>query len=126
MTRAHDGFSKRVRRGRRFETWERLQWNSPDHEAAKPEASTAFRGRRGRIDLLLRDEEEGHSVVVETKATDWDSMAPHRVRPNALRHARQLWRYINAELEGGPVIPALVYPAEPITGEEGRDRGDLA
>jgi hypothetical protein len=115
MSRGDSAFSKRVRRGRHFEIWERSRWNSPGHEGAKAEAWTSFKGRRGRIDLLLRDEEEGHSVVVETKATDWDSMAPHRVRPNALRHARQLWRYINAELEGGPVIPALVYPAEPIT-----------
>ena len=79
------------------------------------EASTAWRGRRGRIDLRLVDDDEGHSVVEETKATDWDKMAPHRVRPNALRHARQLWGYIDAELEGGAVLPALVYPAEPNT-----------
>jgi hypothetical protein len=79
------------------------------------EASTGSKGRRGRIDLRLVDEDEGHSVVVETKATDWDKMASHRVRPNALRHARQLWRYIDAELERGPVLPALVYPAEPNT-----------
>ena len=79
------------------------------------EAATAWKGRRGRIDLRLVDEEDGHSVVVETKATDWDRMASHRVRPNALRHARQLWRYIDAELESRQVLPALVYPNEPDT-----------
>ena len=115
MTEAREAFRKRVKLGRLFETWERSKWNSPDREGVEAEAPTAWNGRRGRIDLRLVDEEEGHSVVVETKATDWDKMAPHRVRPNALRHARQLWRYIDAELEGGAVLSALVYPAEPGT-----------
>ena len=115
MTEPREAFRKRVKLGRRFETWERSRWASPGHEDVETEAPTAWKGRRGRIDLRLVDEEEGHSVVVETKATDWDKMAPHRVRPNALRHARQLWRYIDAELEDRPVLPALVYPTEPST-----------
>jgi len=59
--------------------------------------------------------EEGHTVLVEIKASNWDKMAPHRVRPNALRHARQIWRYIESELADRPVLPALVYPNEPKT-----------
>jgi len=115
VTGGHESFGKRVRRGRRFQTWERSKWSGLAHEAVETEAQTGWKGKRGRIDLRLVDEEEGHSVVVEMKASDWDKMAPHRVRPNALRHARQLWRYINAELEGGPVLPAIVYPVEPKT-----------
>ena len=115
MTGADEPFGKRVKRGRHFEIWERSRWTSPGHQGVETEAPTEFKGRRGRIDLRFVDDKEGHSIVVETKATDWDKMASHRVRPNALRHARQLWRYINAELEGGPVLPALVYPAEPNT-----------
>lgn len=57
--------------------------------------------------------EDGHAVVVEIKATDWDKMAHHRVRPNALRHANQLWRYVEAELLDRQVLPALVYSTEP-------------
>jgi len=115
MTGPDEVFRKRVKRGRKFETWERSKWNGPGHEGVETEAPTVWNGRRGRIDLRLVDEEEGHTVVVETKATDWDKMARHRVRPNALRHARQLWRYIDAELESRPVLPALVYPTEPST-----------
>ena len=115
MSKGHEAFRKRVKLGRKFEVWERSKWNSPDHEGVEIEASTAWRGRRGRIDLRLVDDDEGHAIIVETKATDWDRMAPHRVRPNTLRHARQLWRYIDAELEDGAVLPALVYPAEPNT-----------
>lgn len=115
MTGADEAFRKQVKLARRFETWERSRWNSPEHERVEIEASTAWKGRRGRIDLRLVDETEGFSVVVEMKASDWDKMLPHRVRPNALRHARQLWRYIDAQLEHGPVLPALVYPLEPKT-----------
>ena len=55
------------------------------------------------------------TIVVELKASNWDKMKPHRVRPNALRHVRQIWRYIEAELTQQEVIPAIVYPATPKT-----------
>lgn len=74
------------------------------------EPSTKRKGKRGQIDLRIIDKEEGHTVVAEMKATDWDKMAPRRVRPNALRHSNQLWRYIEAELLERPVLSALVYP----------------
>ena len=69
----------------------------------------------GRIDLRLIDLGEGHTILVEVQASNWDRMAPHRVRPNALRHARPIWRYIEAELIDRPVLPAIVYPSEPDT-----------
>lgn len=116
MTGRAEAFRKEIIRGREFQTWERSRWTRPSHEGKKAEAPTAWKGKRGRVDLrLVVDDREGHSIVVEMKASDWDKMAPHRVRPNALRHARQLWRYVNAELEGGPVSPAIVYPVEPQT-----------
>jgi hypothetical protein len=115
MTGAQERFKKPPRRGRGFQTWEESKWNGPGHKAVEREAGTKWKGKRGRIDLRLVDREEGHSVLVEIKASYWDRMAPHRVRPNALRHARQLWRLVDAELEGGPVLPAIVYPVEPET-----------
>lgn len=39
-----------------------------------------------------------------------------RVRPTAMKHARQIWRYIEAHLTPlEDVIPAIVYPSPPIT-----------
>jgi Holliday junction resolvase-like predicted endonuclease len=110
-----DSFWYRLKRGRRFETWERAQWAAEDSEKIVTEASTQWKGKRGRIDLLLLNDEEDYAVVVELKATDWDKMAAYRVRPNALRHARQIWRYIEARLEESSVIPALVYLSSPRT-----------
>lgn len=70
-------------------------------------------GTGGWIDIRLLDESGGYAVVVELKTPDWDRMTGHRVRPDALRHARQLWRYINSELEDYDVTPSLDYPSSP-------------
>lgn len=61
------------------------------------------------MDIRLVDVQEGHTIVVELKSTNWDSIKSYRVRPNALRHARQIWRFIEVELQCQPVLPAIVY-----------------
>ena len=90
--------------------------------SAQPEATvTVPTGRRGRIDLLLETDDGGRPllVIVEVKSTDWDARAPHRVAPNLARHARQVWRYLDALLprldtgELAGVQAALVYPRRP-------------
>jgi hypothetical protein len=109
-------FRRHIKRGREFEKWERSQWKGGINDAIESEAPTQFNGKSGRIDIRLYDTEEGHTVIVELKATQWDKMKSHRVRPNALRHARQIWRYIDAELEiNHSVLPAICYLAEPKT-----------
>jgi hypothetical protein len=57
-------------------------------------------------------------VVLEPKATDWDRLAMARIRPNVLRHARQVWTYLESLVErvAGElafVQGALVYPRRP-------------
>src|SRR5919108_1936015 len=106
-------FIKRVQRGRKFEEWERSQWNSQLNSAAEFEASTSWKGKRGRVDIKLRVEDDGNIVIVEIKATDWDKIKDERVRPTALRHASQIWRYIEAHLTPLDVTPAIVYPSPP-------------
>jgi len=72
-------------------------------------------GKKGRVDIRLKLEEDGHIVIVEIKATNWDKLKPHRVRPNALRHTNQIWRYIEDHLSPLDVTPAIVYPSPPVT-----------
>jgi hypothetical protein len=110
-------FLQRVQRGRKFEEWERSQWNSELNSAAEFEAPTSWKGKRGRVDIKLKLEEDGNVVIVEIKATQWDKIKEERVRPTALRHANQIWRYIDAHLKPLDVTPAIVYPSPPkITG----------
>jgi len=104
---------ERLRLGKAFEQAEKSGWLDLPDESPKFEAPTVWEKRRGRVDIMLPHPDVGYNVLIEIKATDWDAMAPHRVRPNALRHARQLWRYIEAGLAAGEVAPALVYPVAP-------------
>jgi len=106
-------FIERVSRGRKFEQWERSHWTGKINSAAEFEAPTEWKGKRGRVDIRLSLEEDGHVVIVEIKATQWDKLKEHRVRPTALRHAHQIWRYIDAHLSPLDVTPAIVYPSPP-------------
>ena len=106
-------FTQRIKRGREFEQWERMQWKGKLNELAQFESPTEWQGKRGLIDIRLVDNDEGQTIVVEIKSTNWDVMKPHRIRPNVLRHANQIWRYIEDALRNQPVLPAIIYPASP-------------
>jgi len=106
-------FLKNIQRGRQFETWERSQWQGGLNDNAEFEAPTQLNGKKGRVDIRLKMNDDGAVVIVEIKATDWDRIKPNRIRPNALRHAAQIWRYIEAHLAPEDVIPAIVYPRSP-------------
>ncbi len=106
-------FLKRISLGRRFEKWERSQWNGDYNQRAKFEMPTKWKNKRGRIDICLVDNDDGMTIIAEIKATNWDAMRSHRVRPNALRHARQIWRYIDSALEKHSAAPGIIYPKTP-------------
>ena len=102
-----------VARGRKFEVCERAEWA---HEAEKLdfEASTEWKDKSGRIDIKI-NEEDGSISIVELKATDWDRIKRSRIRTTALRHARQVWRYVNDAVltESREVCAGVVYEREP-------------
>jgi len=108
-------FIKRIKRGRKFEAWERSHWNSKLNSAREFEAPTQWEGKRGRVDIKLELKEDGSVVIVEIKATNWDKIKGSGVRSTALRHSRQIWRYIEDHLTPLDVIPAIVYPSPPTT-----------
>jgi hypothetical protein len=107
-------FMARVKRGRKFEEWERSHWNDRLNAAREFEASTKWDGNTGRVDIRLKLEEDGNVVIVEIKATQWDKIKENRLRSTALRHARQIWRYIEDHLKPLDVTAAIVYPPSPI------------
>lgn len=107
---------KRIRAGRAFEKAERREWlpsKCGDPDDARFEAPTILARKRGRIDVRL--EWRGLVVLIELKATNWNRMKTHRVRPNALRHIRQLYRYVDGELERGTdgICHGIVYARAP-------------
>lgn len=86
-----------------------------------PPSEPSLRLVRADVVLELRDDETDLPVLVvlEVKRTLWDRQSPARVRPNVLRHAAQVWRYLDALLphvDAGRVAwlqAALVYPRRP-------------
>lgn len=138
MTRdeLYQKFFERIRQGRKFEAWEREQWNSELNSVKQTEVGTRWKGKAGRIDIRLQLEEDDDGrdtvVIAETKATNWDKIKDHRVRITARKHVKQIWRYIedavNPRAEDHPDLteeelsklkfratPAVVYPASPTT-----------
>lgn len=106
-------FDTNTRRDRRFEKIERAGW---EHERSKlkTEAPTAWGTKRGRIDIRI-NEDDGSVSIIELKATNWDHIKPSRIRVTALRHACQVWRYINDFVENQKcqVCPGIIYEMEP-------------
>ncbi len=106
-------FQEYCRRGRAFEAEERAGWGHIPREHIQFEAATAWGSRRGRIDIRIDDGTD--IAVVEIKATNWDRLKRGTIRRTALRHARQIWRYIDdhVETQGKSVSPGIVYEYEP-------------
>lgn len=105
-----------LRRGKAFHKRVQAEWvaTAKDGTPCPERTIRRLNGRRGRVDLLI--EELGDFVsVIEIKATDWDCMAEGNIARNVRRQIRQLWSYIDAELEiyGMQVCPGIIFPALP-------------
>jgi hypothetical protein len=111
-------FTKNIRSGRRFESEERAGWAHVPREHVRHEAATKWQSKKGRIDIKI-DEGSGVVTLVEIKASNWDALKPERIRATALRHARQVWRYINdfSDNQGKDVFAGIVYENEPANPE---------
>jgi len=79
--------------------------------------------RKGRVDVFVNDDEpDGCIAIVEIKATDWDRMTNQAVRRNIRRQIRQVWGYIESQIDGEnyvstgehkSVSPGIIFPARP-------------
>lgn len=111
-------------RGREFEALERAGWTEHSGDELRFEKQIVDpSGKRGRVDVFV-GRPAGRARpspaldpgvgIGEIKATDWDQIDTSRIRPLALRHARQAWRYIESQLAmGESVCAAIIYPKAP-------------
>ena len=108
---------KRLRRGKEFHRKIQREWLDTAQGIILPEKTIRrLKGRKGRVDIFVDDDsDENHVAVVEIKASDWDQMKPKAVRRNSLRQVRQIWSYIDSqvELEGKDVSPSIIFPTRP-------------
>lgn len=108
-----------IRRGRLFEEKERRGWNpeqSGNPDCTAFEVPSRLGRKRGRIDVRLKWNDL--VVLLELKSTDWNRLKPYRVRPTALRHIAQLYRYVDGELANGQtgIFHGIVYENRPHLG----------
>ncbi len=108
---------EQLKRGKAFHKKIQDEWLDTAQGIILPEKTIRrLTGRRGRIDIFVDDDsDENHVAIVEIKASDWDQMKPKAVRRNALRQVRQIWSYIDSqvELEGKDVSPGIIFPTRP-------------
>lgn len=108
-----------LRQGREFHRLVQVDWaRNAEGDTVPERPCTKPTGRRGRIDVFVDDDDS--VSVVEIKHTDWDRMKPAAVRRNARRYARQLWQYIDSQLQGlgedkvRDVCPGIIFPNRPV------------
>jgi len=104
---------ERLLRGKEFHRRIQEDWEqTAEGDVAREKRITKPSGRGGRIDVHVRG---GDNVaVVEIKASDWDRMSDRAVRRNVRRQIRQIWSYIESQLEdSGSVSPGVIFPKRP-------------
>jgi len=80
---------------------------------AEGDITPEHRVKTGRLDIHVVADDVLEAVV-EVKNTNWDTMAEHRLRPNVLRHIRQVWKYIDDLLEQGKEVSrGIIFPRMP-------------
>lgn len=108
------GEPRPLRRGKAFHHRIQQEWQETAQGTIRTEWGILKPNRRrGRIDIFVDDDGDHVVSVVEAKSSDWDAMQPSAVRRNALRHARQVWAYIESQLPHADVCPGIIYERRP-------------
>ena len=67
----------------------------------------------GRIDIHVEADNK-LVAVVELKNSDWDKMAVEAVKINVKRYSKQVWGYIDSQLDDKKDIsPGIIFPEKP-------------
>ena len=104
---------ERLRRGREFHKLVQAEWEREAQGRVTAELGiTKLSGRRGRIDVHV--DADDVLAVVELKASDWDRMTERAVNRNIRRQLRQIWNYIESQLDDSVgVSPGIIFPTAP-------------
>lgn len=113
-----------LKRGKAFHKKIQADWEAEaEGEVTSERWVVKKTGRKGRVDVFVNDNDlDGCIAIVEIKATDWDRMTHQAVRRNIRRHIRQVWGYIESQIDGEnyvstgeqkSVSPGIVFPKRP-------------
>lgn len=109
---------KTLSRGKLFHKKVQEDWhNTAEGKVEAEKQMIKPSGRKGRMDIFVdaTDENDKRLVaVVEIKASNWDAMSMKSLRRNVNRQTKQIWDYIESQLEKGKeVSPGVIFPQRP-------------
>ncbi len=115
---------ERLKRGKGFHKKIQAQWESEAEGSVFSERWVIKKtGRNGRVDIFVNDDDpDGCIAIVEIKASDWDIMTKQAVMRNIRRQIRQVWGYIESQIDGEnyvstgerkSVSPGILFPTKP-------------
>lgn len=102
-------------RGKDFHKKMQADWlNTAEGKILIEKAITKPTGRKGRIDIFVDEDGDKLVAVAEVKASDWDKMTDSAVRRNVRRQLKQIWDYIESQLNvKKDVSPGIIFPKRP-------------
>ena len=105
---------KHLRDGKEFHKRIQEGWHkSAEGPIISEKVVTKPSGRKGRMDIFVASDET-LVAVVEIKCSKWDRMTLAAVRRNVKRQARQIWDYIESQLDlRKDVSPGVIFPKLP-------------
>ncbi len=115
---------EQLKRGKAFHKKIQAEWEAEaEGDVFRERWVVKKTGRKGRIDVFVNDDDQdGCIAIVEIKASDWDRMSEQAVRRNIGRQIRQVWGYIECQIDGEnhaptgehkSVSPGIVFPKMP-------------
>ena len=105
---------KHLRHGKEVHKRIQKEWHkSAEGSIVSEKTITKPSGRKGRMDIFVASDET-LVAVAEIKCSKWDAMTLATVRKNVRRQARQIWDYIESQLElGKDVSPGVIFTKLP-------------
>ena len=105
---------KHLRHGKEVHKRIQKEWHrSAEGSIVSEKTMTKASGRKGRMDIFVASDET-LVAVAEIKCSEWDSMTLTTVRRNVRRQARQIWDYIESQLDlEKDVSPGVIFPKLP-------------
>lgn len=113
---------KHLYRGKIFHKKLQNEWIHAAEGKVEVERSVIRKNeKKGRVDIYVADKDM--AAVVEIKHSDWDGMTLPNIKRNIKRQIRQIWSYIESQLEGlgkdeiKDVCPGIIFPKRPLKAE---------
>ena len=105
---------KTLKNGKEFHKKIQTEWlDTAEGEVEAEKQMIKQNGRKGRMDVFIKTEETYVSIA-EIKMSDWDVMTIKNLHRNVRRQIRQIWSYIDSQLEQKrDVTPGIIFSNRP-------------